>query len=151
MIVGKMKDLASCKGLTKNLDAAIDYVLNNDLLALPLGKTLVNDNMFVMRESYVAKNVADCTIESHDNYIDLQLVLSGKEAFGYCDRTNPSLTVKEAYDEARDITKYNCSEGVSYIELDNCFFIAFPNDVHVPKVKNNDGTIEKAIVKVKVE
>ena len=34
MIVGKLRDLARYKGISKNIDTAIDYVLNNDLLAL---------------------------------------------------------------------------------------------------------------------
>ena len=51
-------------------------VLNNDLLALPKGKTIVDgDNVFINRDTYVAKPLEECFYENHENYMDLQIVL----------------------------------------------------------------------------
>ena len=41
MIIGKLKNISRYKGISKNIDTAIDYILNNDLLALPKGKTII--------------------------------------------------------------------------------------------------------------
>ena len=41
MIIGKLKDLQRYKGLTENIDIAIDYVLNNDLLSLEKGTYVI--------------------------------------------------------------------------------------------------------------
>ena len=75
MIVGKLVDLYRYKGIAKNIDTAIDYVLNNDLLALPKGKTIVNDNVFINRDTYVANPIEKCFFENHEHYLDLQIVL----------------------------------------------------------------------------
>ena len=42
MIVGKIKDLGTYKGISKALDEAIDYVLNTDLLTLEVGKYVLS-------------------------------------------------------------------------------------------------------------
>ena len=42
MIVGKLSDLYRYKGISKNIDTAIDYILTHDLLALPQGKTEID-------------------------------------------------------------------------------------------------------------
>ena len=55
MIIGKLKNISRYKGISKNIDTAIDYILNNDLLALPKGKTIIDgDNVYVNRDTYVA-------------------------------------------------------------------------------------------------
>ena len=77
MIVGKLVDLYRYKGIAKNIDTAIDYVLNNDLMALPKGKTVVDgDNVFINRDTYIANDLEKCFYENHENYIDLQIVLN---------------------------------------------------------------------------
>ena len=34
MIVGKLKDLYRYKGIAKNIDTTIDYIMNNELFSL---------------------------------------------------------------------------------------------------------------------
>ena len=73
MIVGKLVDLYRYKGIAKNIDTAIDYILNNDLMALPKGKTIVDgDNVFINRDTYVAKPMEECFFENHEKYMDMQ-------------------------------------------------------------------------------
>ena len=45
MIVGKIKDLGTYKGISKALDEAIDYVLNTDLLTFSLKTYLPTSNV----------------------------------------------------------------------------------------------------------
>ena len=74
MIVGKLVDLYRYKGISKNIDTAIDYIQNHDLLALPKGKTIVDgDNVYINRDTYVARPMEECFYENHENYIDLQI------------------------------------------------------------------------------
>ena len=68
MIVGKLKDLKRYKGIHPNIDEAIDYVLNNDLLALPKGKTIVSENVFINRDTYVANPMEKCFFENHEKH-----------------------------------------------------------------------------------
>ncbi len=153
MITGKLKDIARYKGLSKNLDTAIDFVLNNDLLSLENGKYEINGKeVYLNRDSYVAKEEKDCFFETHKNYLDLQIVLKGKEYFGYTDITDPGLVVTDPYNEQKDVTKYKVdAENKCLVVLENGgFAIVYPEDAHLPKLKINDEKVEKVVVKIKL-
>ena len=149
MIVGKLKDLKRYKGIHPNIDEAIEYVLNNDLKALPKGKTVVSENVYINRDTYVAKPLEECFFENHEHYLDLQIVLEGKELFGYTDISNPSLKVTTPYNTEKDVTKYSATEDTIYITLEEGFALVFNEDIHLAKAKVNDELVEKAVVKIK--
>lgn len=152
MIVGKLKDLKRYKGISKNIDTAIDYILNNDLLALPKGKTLIDGtNVFVNRDTYVAKPLEECFFENHEHYLDLQIVLKGKELFGYTDISNPTLKVTTPYNQDKDVTKYSVTEQTVFFTLEEGFALVFNEDIHLAKCKVNDEIVEKAVVKIKID
>ena len=149
MIVGKLKDLKRYKGIHPNIDEAIDYVLNNDLKSLPKGKTVVSENVYINRDTYVAKPLEECFFENHEHYLDLQIVLEGKELFGYTDISNPSLKVTTPYNTEKDVTKCSATEDTIYITLEEGFALVFNEDIHLAKAKVNDELVEKAVVKIK--
>ena len=149
MIVGKLKDLKRYKGIHPNIDEAFDYVLNIDLKALPMGKTVVSENVYINRDTYVAKPLEECFFENHEHYLDLQIVLEGKELFGYTDISNPSLKVTTPYNTEKDVTKYSATEDTIYITLEEGFALVFNEDIHLAKAKVNDELVEKAVVKIK--
>lgn len=151
MIVGKLVDLYRYKGISKNIDTAIDYIQNHDLLALPKGKTIVDgDNVYINRDTYVARPMEECFYENHENYIDLQIVLKGKEIFGYTHISNPTLEVTTPYNKGKDVTKYKC-DGAVLFTLEEGFALVYTEDVHLAKCKVNDEIVEKAVVKIKIE
>ena len=157
MIVGKLVDLYRYKGIAHNIDTAIDYLLSHDLMALPKGKTVVDgDNVYINRDTYVARPLNECFFENHENYIYLQIVLKGKEVIGYTHITNPSLKVTTEYNDVKDVTKYNGDdpskvEGAVYFTLEEGFALVYTEDVHLAKCKADDEIVEKVVVKVKIE
>ena len=153
MIVGKLVDLYRYKGIAKNIDTAIDYILNNDLMALPKGKTVVDgDNVYINRDTYVAKPYEECFFENHENYIDIQIVLKGKERIGYTHISNPPLKVTTPYNDVKDVTKYNNDpEGAVYFDVEEGFVLVYTEDAHLAKCDVDGNTVEKAVVKVKIE
>ena len=153
MIVGKLCDLYRYKGIAKNIDTAIDYILNNDLLALPKGKTIVDgDNVYINRDTYIAKPYEECFFENHENYIDIQIVLKGHEIIGYTHITNPDLKVTTPYNPDKDVTKYNYDpKGAIMMDVTEGFVLVYTEDAHLAKCKANDEIVEKAVVKVKIE
>ena len=150
MIVGKLVDLYRYKGIAKNIDTAIDYILNNDLMALPKGKTIVDgDNVFINRDTYVANPIEKCFFENHEHYLDLQIVLKGKELFGYTDISNPSIQVTTPYNTEKDVTKYSATENTVFFVLEEGFALVFNEDIHLAKAKVNEELVEKAVVKIR--
>ena len=152
MIVGKLSDLYRYKGISKNIDTAIDYILTHDLLALPQGKTEIDGkNVFINRSTYVANPLEKCFFENHENYIDIQIVLKGQEVIGYTHITNPDLKVTTPYNPEKDVTKYNYDpKGAVFFTLEDGFALVYTEDVHLAKYKANDELVEKAVVKVKI-
>ena len=151
MIVGKLKDIKRYKGLSKNIDTAIDYVLTHDLLALPKGKTSIDGNaVYVNRDTYVARPLEECFFENHEHYLDLQIVLKGKESFGYTDLSNPSLVVTTPYNQEKDVTKYAATNDTVYFVLEEGFALVYPEDVHLAKAKVDDHLVEKAVIKIRI-
>ncbi len=151
MIIGKLTDLYRYKGIAKNIDTAIHYIETHDLLALPKGKTIVDgDNVFINRDTYVAKPLEECFYENHENYMDLQIVLKGQELFAYTHITNPTLKVTVPYNPDKDVTKYSCEGGV-FFTLEEGFALVYTEDIHLAKCKANDDIVEKAVIKIKIE
>ena len=151
MIIGKLKDLKQYKGLSVNLDKAIDYALSADLLALSEGKHEVDGSeIFVSRQSYIGKPFEETKAENHEVYLDLQILLKGIEKFGYADITNPTLKVTDSYNPDKDVAKYTCEDETLYTMTESSFAIVYPEDIHRPQVKVNDELIEKAVIKIKI-
>ena len=151
MIVGKLVDLYRYKGISKNIDTAINYIETHDLLALPKGKTIVDgDNVFINRDTYIAKPLEECFYENHEKYMDLQIVLKGQELFAYTHISNPTLKVTAPYNSEKDVAKYSCEGGVFFV-LEEGFALVFTEDIHLAKCKANDDIVEKVVMKIKIE
>ena len=150
MIIGKIKDLDTYRGISKDIDLSINYVLNTDLLALKVGKYVLNDRVTVNRQSYYGLDYEKCEAENHERFIDLQIVVKGKEGFGYAHLDNPTVTTKTDYNEEKDVTKYNVEDECVYNMEDGSFALVFREDIHRPQIKINDERIEKVVIKIKV-
>ena len=147
MIIGKLKDLNRYIGLSKEIDEAISYVLNTDLLALEIGRYELNENVIVNRQQYYGK--IDTFAESHKDFIDLQIVVKGKEKMGYADISNNTIKVMEDYNPDIDLAKYYVSDECFYEMSEDSFALIFPEDIHRPGMKVNDEMIEKVVVKIR--
>lgn len=148
MIIGKLKDLKRYLGISKNIDDAINYVLNNDLLSLEVGSYPLSNDVIVNRSQYYGKK--EPFAESHKDFIDLQIVLKGNEIMGYADVNNESIRVMEDYDPNIDLAKYYVTDECKYLMTDNSFALIFPEDVHRPGLYVDDELIEKVVIKIRV-
>ena len=92
------------------------------------------------------KTKEEARLETHNDFIDIQIPLSGVEVMGYMPRTD---LPEAAYNAEKDITFY---EGLAtdYLTVKpGMFAIFFPEDAHAPGV-TPDG-VRKVIVKVRVK
>jgi biofilm protein TabA len=154
MIIGKkLSDLKNSKGISKNLDIAIDYILSNDLIALEPGRYSIKDSdVTLIREDYEPRSMDNCYFEGHQNFLDIQIVLSGQEGFGYIHIDNPALEVTQEYLADKDVAKYAATPELVFNMVDESFAIVFPEDIHMPKIKVVDNSfVKKAVFKVKID
>ncbi len=151
MLVGKIEDFKSSDFEHENIKKAFEFIETHDLLSLPEGKTVIDgDNVWVNRSTYVGRELDKCKIEGHQKYLDLQLVIKGVEGFGYVDISREGLEVTSPYDEVKDKANYKGEvDGIIYLH-DHQFALVYPEDLHMPLIKVNDETIEKAVFKIKL-
>lgn len=150
MIIGKIKNLNRYKGLNKNLDTAIEYILNTNLLSLNNGRNPIDeDNVFINKFSYICSPEKDCFFEGHRDYLDIHIVLSGEEFLGYSDESD--LTPITEYDSVNDFIKYEGPVSTYCKCAPGDFIITFPEDIHMPKISINNSSVEKVVCKVLVK
>jgi biofilm protein TabA len=127
---------------------AFEYLLNNDLAALPTGKVeLEGSDLVVNIVDITGKSAADARMETHRNFIDIQVPVGQTETMGWKATEKLSEPTQE-YDSTKDLTFYadqaTCMLHVQPYE----FAVFFPEDGHQPGIA--EGTYRKIIVKVRV-
>ena len=125
--------------------------------ALEIAKTLTadceNGKVFVdgQRLYYTVmepevRDDKDGLFESHEKYIDVQVILRGTDVVGYEHTSN--LTVCEDRLESADCLLYEGSASLISVPAGS-FYIAYPQDAHKPNIVSCDKTpLKKAVFKV---
>lgn len=129
-------------------NAAFKFLIESDLKSLPIGRIDLNEDVYAAVSEYETKNPEDAKYESHQKYIDLQYVISGKEIIGL---TNESeIKVISPYDENKDIAFYDFEGGKMLSATPDSYFIFFPHDKHRPCIKTEGAdNVRKLVVKIK--
>ena len=104
------------------------------------------DRIFINRFGYETKPAWEASFEAHDQYLDIHLVIAGRERIGIADRASMRETDR---DEANDgIALEGAAE--QYVSMEpGDVLIAFPEDAHQVKVESGGSCqVQKAVVKV---
>lgn len=127
---------------------AFDFLTSTDLMALPLGKIeLEGKNLVINVVDLTGKTVDEAKMESHKNYIDIQIPLGASETMGWASIINMN-NVSMPYDSEKDLIFY-ADKASSFLTVQPFeFAIFFPDDVHQPGIAV--GTHRKIIVKISV-
>jgi len=130
-------------------DKAFAFLAKEDLQTLEAGNhQLDGDNVFVKVTEYNSKNPEDVSYENHQNYADIQFVVSGMEYIGRTDLSQT--TVLTPYDKEKDIQFYKVATSEKLLAKPGTFFIFFHDDAHCPGLKVNDNApVKKMVIKVK--
>ena len=131
-------------------DKILEFLFNLDENT-PNGRYEIDDNAYANIEEYNTKAPENCYFEAHQKYIDIQMLLKGEERLD-C-RSIKGLTVKEEYNEERDIIFFNEQETASSVKLsDDYFALLLPHDAHKPQmsINNQPQNVKKVVVKVPI-
>ncbi len=148
MIYDTIENLSLYKGMSKNVDAAIRYILNNDLEALPLGKTEIDgDKVFVNVTDAATIPGEKARFEMHQNTIDLQILLEGTElfevAFGETKITSP-------YNSTTDSCLLDADTSAAGMLCPGRFILFQAMEPHKPSIKAQGcDKVKKAVFKIK--
>ena len=85
--------------------------------------------------------------ECHNKAIDIQVLISGVEEFGW--KPREKCTVENGpYNAEKDTQLYTAAPDMYFELTDGQFVIFFPEDVHAPMIGTDE--IHKLVVKVKI-
>jgi len=149
MILDTVKNIDLYKSLSHRLALGLDYIANTDFLSLEMGTYQIDgDNVFAILQTYDTKNEANCRLESHQKYIDIQYMISGEELVGIAPLNNQEITENLLQDN--DVVFYNGVSDKIRLTADN-FMIFYPTDVHAPCIKVDKSIkVIKVVIKVAV-
>lgn len=132
--------------LNKGFATAIEFLLRPDLKELPVGKYDIDgERVYAMVSRDFGRKKEDALLETHEKYIDIQLVLEGTDDMGWKSKSSCKKPTG-AYDPEEDI-QYFADEPDSWIATKcGAFVIFFPEDAHMPLISS--GQLHKVVVKI---
>ncbi|MDD3340319.1 MAG: YhcH/YjgK/YiaL family protein [Lachnospiraceae bacterium] len=149
MIYGKLADLKRYRGISVYLDTAIDYLDNMRPEDLFVGRNEVRgDVVYINCMEYETVPEEEGFFEAHRDYLDIHVLLEGQEKIGVSDISSMK---QNACDPKTDFWGYE-GETEVWLPMDEShFFIAFPSDAHMVKIRAAEPVaVKKIVVKVKV-
>ena len=151
MIYGEIKDLNQYRGISANLDKAIDYILKGEYKKGTPGKNVIDGDTlyFNYPQCAMTKELKDGFLEGHKQYIDIHVVIDGEENLGFVPR--PEVVIKQEYDEAGDYELYEGEIKNIFHLTPERFIMFFPEEPHADLLKVGEvKQITKVIFKVLV-
>lgn len=147
MIIDKLENIGMYASVNPLFAQAIEFLKSTDLNAHELGKVVLKEGeLFINFAAARPKTKDDAKIETHNNFIDIQIPLTGTELMGYMPRTD---LAEAEYNAEKDVTFYP-GHATDYLTVKpGMFAIFFPEDAHAPGV--TEVELKKVIVKVRVK
>ena len=153
MVFDRLKNAHLYYGLGPRFERALKFLKETpDLLSKEAGRYPIDgDDIFYLVRRYDSFRKAECKLENHLKYADIQYVLSGREYFGFVNVEG--LRPKDPHSE-RDVYFFEDPGSCANVVLSgDSFVIAFSADAHMPDRAINDipEPIVKVVVKVRLD
>lgn len=146
MIVDKLENIEKYVSLNPLFAQAVEFLKSTDLDAHETGKFILKEGELMVNFAQARpKTKEEAKLETHNDFIDIQIPLSGVEVMGYTPREE---LPEEEYNAEKDITFYKGLANDYLTIKPGMFAIFFPQDGHAPGI-TPDG-VKKVIVKVRV-
>ncbi len=135
---------------TAQWEAMFRWLASTDLLAIPAGKHPIEGTQLVASvEDSENGPLEKRRSESHYHHIDFQYVVKGTERFGIIDHTTSTPNTKYRPDVIH--YKYELDKTRFYDSTPDEFFIFFPQDWHIAKVKTDRDDQKIRVIVVKLD
>lgn len=148
MVLDSLENSARYESLHPLFKQAFDYIKQTDWSKVEPGKIeLDGRNMFINYMEQKGKTVEEAKFETHNDYLDIQVPLTGSETMGFiptCDLRQPDAP----YNPDKDITKYSDKSDCLITLQPRHFAVFWPWDGHQPCI--GEGTWRKLVVKIKL-
>jgi biofilm protein TabA len=148
MILDVVENAHRYLAMNKGFAKAIEFLLRPDLNELPVGTYGIDgERVYAMVSKSMGLKKEQALLETHEKYIDIQLVLAGTDDIGW----KPKSLCKqptEQYDHQSDVQLF-ADKPNTWLSIESGeFAIFFPEDAHMPLISS--GQIHKVVVKIAV-
>lgn len=110
------------------------------------------DNVFVMVQRYTPRPVEQGKYEAHRKYVDIQVLVSGRERMGVLPLDG--LRVETEYSDEKDVILFHRPDDNAGLQplAAGEFMVLDPSDAHMPGIAPADGAEEvlKLVGKVRI-
>lgn len=148
MIFDSWKNLLHYKGISPQLDRALDLAAALDFSSAENGRHEAENAVYYIKSSMQTRDIEEMDFEAHRRYLDLFLVLSGEERIAVA----PLETLHETkeYDSAEDYLLLKGRATANIILRPGAFAICFPSDGHISggKVGRSASVCDRVVVKI---
>lgn len=152
MIIGDLTRADFKQGLPKVIAEVCDHLNTLDLAALETGRHDITDEIYMNVMAFDTAAAETKQAELHHQYIDVQVLISGKENIEYS-VVYPTLSQYTDYNEQDDYRLTPEIEHKSTLTLTPKMFVVFlPYEPHKPgcNVDNQVISLKKLVVKIPV-
>ena len=148
MILDHLDNHAAYHALHPGFAEAFEFLVNEDLTALPAGRVEVDgSNVFAMVMQREGRGRDAARLEVHRRYIDIQYTVSGIEEIGWT--PTRSLTTGDGYNATDDIEFFDDTPWAWAPTAPGAFALFYPHDAHAPL--GGTGQIAKVVMKIAVD
>lgn len=149
MIYTTHQSMARYRGISKNLDTAIDFIASGRMDSLVPGRNAIDgDQVYAMSFAYETIPASEGFFEAHQQYADIHILLAGEESI---DVTPTSQLTELARVEADDFIKLQGATAIHCPLVPGYALLVYPEDAHMVKLQTNGPCqVRKVVVKVKV-
>lgn len=144
MIIDNLENFRNYKFRNRNINKAIEFILNTDFRKKESGKYKIKgDELYYFISQYRTTSELDSIPELHKKYIDIQFLSEGTERIGYAPYSRQKVFKK--YNNENDIAFYK--SAMSYITLTKGMFaIINTMELHQPGISLKEPEYVKKIV-----
>ena len=148
MIIDVLQNSDQYTAMHPGFIQAFAFLRRPDLKDIAVGRHEIDgDRVFAIVAKDIGRSRDSAQLETHEKYIDIQLVLAGRDDMGWRPLAQCRLPAG-AHDPENDIRFFADRPLVWQPVGAGMFAIFFPEDAHQPLI--GEGTIHKVVVKVAV-
>jgi len=149
MILDVLENADRYLTLNKGFKTAFSFLMRSDLQKLAPGRhEVANDRVFALVEDAPGRQPEQAELESHEKYIDIQLVVTGMDTMGW-KRTATCTQVSKAYHPGKDTGFFKNKPDVWLPVSAGMYAIFFPEDAHMPMISTE--RIRKVVMKIALD
>ncbi|MFH1007078.1 MAG: YhcH/YjgK/YiaL family protein [Candidatus Latescibacterota bacterium] len=149
MILDIRKNAHCYLPLSKGFEKAFEFLMRPDLEELEPGRYEIDGTrVYALVMIQNGRRREDALLETHDRYLDIQLILAGTDEMGWKPKSsckNPTA----AYDPDGDAQLFADQPDAWVATGPEAFAIFFPQDAHMPMISS--GELHKVVIKVAMD